>query len=54
MSYCTFSSQILPSIAMIGFYILSKVFFVKLERLSNARVAAPINKMEYGLAVYFL
>ena len=37
ISYCNFSSLIL-SIAMISFYILSKRFFLKRKRLSDARV----------------
>ena len=37
---------------MISFYTLSKRFFLKRERLSDARVAL-ITKKEYGFAVHF-
>ena len=43
ISYCSFSSLILSSIAIISFYILSKRFFLKHEQLSDARVVS-INK----------
>ena len=38
---------------MIIFYILSKIIFLKLEELSDARVLSMIKK-EYGFAVHFL
>ena len=41
------------SVVMISFYILCRRFFLKLEGLSDARVAA-INKKECGFAVHFL
>ena len=53
MSYYSFSSLILLSIAMISFYILSNRFFLKREGLSDVRVAS-ITKEEYGFAVHFL
>ena len=52
ISYCSFSPLILSSIVMIGFYILSKRFFMKREGLSDARVGS-ITKKEYGPSVYF-
>ena len=39
--------------ALIDFYILSKIFFLKCEELSDARVVS-ITKKEYAFAVYFL
>ena len=53
ISYYSFSSLILPSIVMISFHIVSKRFFLKVEGLSDARVASIIKK-EYGFAVHFL
>ena len=44
ISYCSFSSQILPSVVMISFYILSKRFILKREGLSDARVLSITNK----------
>ena len=38
---------------MISFYILSKRFFLKLEGLSDARVAS-ITKKRYDFALHFL
>ena len=38
---------------MISFYILSKRFFLKRERLSDARLAS-ITEKEYGFAIHFL
>ena len=52
MSYYSFSSLILSSIAMISFYILSNRFFLKREGLSDVRVAS-VTKEEYGFAVHF-
>ena len=37
---------------MISFHILYKIFFLKRERLSHARVAS-ITKKEYGFAAHF-
>ena len=51
--YCSFSFLILSSIVMISFYILSKRFLLKLEGLSDARLAS-ITKKEYGFVVHFL
>ena len=45
MSYCNFSSLILSSIVLINFYILSKRFFMKHERLSDVRVASITEKI---------
>ena len=39
MLYYSFSSLIVSSVVMISFYILSKRFFLRRERLSDARVA---------------
>ena len=44
ISYCNFSSLILSSIVMISFYVLSKRFFLKRKRLSDARVASITKK----------
>ena len=52
ISYCSFSSLILSSIAMISFYIFSKRLFLKHEGLSDARVAS-ITEKEHGFAVHF-
>ena len=51
--YCSFSSLILLSIAMINFYVLFKRFSLKREELSDARVV-PINKNKYVFPVNFL
>ena len=53
ISYCGFLSLILSSVFVISFYILSRKFFLKHKRLSDARVASTIKK-EYGFAVHFL
>ena len=53
ISYGSFPSLILSSIAMIIFYFLSKRFFLKHEELSDARVAL-ITENEYGFTVHFL
>ena len=53
ISYCSFSSVILSSILITGFYILSKRFFLKRERLSDTRLAS-ITKKEYSFTVHFL
>ena len=53
ISYCSFSSLILPSIVIINFYIVSKRLFLKREILSNAGVLL-ITKKENGFAVHFL
>ena len=53
ISYCSFSSLILPSIVIINFYIVSKRLFLKREILSNAGVLS-ITKKENGFAVHFL
>ena len=53
ISYCGFSSLILPSIVMISFYVLSKIFFLKLKGLSDTRVVS-ITKQDYFFAVNFL
>ena len=52
ISYCSFSSPILSSVAMISFYILSKRILLKHEGISDARVPS-ITKKEYGFAVHF-
>ena len=38
---------------MISFYIISKIFFLKREGLSDVREASTTKK-EYGFAVHFL
>ena len=38
---------------MISFYIVSKKFFLKRKRLSDAKVAS-IDKKQYDFAAYFL
>ena len=43
-SYCRFSSLIIASIVMIAFYILSQIFFLKREGLSDARVVSILKK----------
>ena len=48
--YCSFPSLILSSTVLISFYILSKTFFLKRERLSDGRVVS-ITKNEFGFAV---
>ena len=53
ISHCNFSSLILSLIAMISFYILSKRFFLKRQRLSDARLVSITNN-EYGFLVHFL
>ena len=53
ISYFIFLSVILSSIVMISFYILSKIFFLKRQKSTGARLAS-ITKKEYGLAVRFL
>ena len=50
ISYWSYSSLILSSIAMISFYILSKRYLLKHEGLSDARVVLIIKK-EHGFAV---
>ena len=40
ISYCIYSSIILSSTVMINFYILSKRFFLKRKRLSDAKVVS--------------
>ena len=47
ISCCNFSSLILSSIVMISSYVISEVFFLKCERLIDARVAS-ITKKQYG------
>ena len=51
ISYCSFSSLILPSIVMISFHIFFKRYFLKGERLLDARVAS-ITKKQNGFAVH--
>ena len=53
ISYFSFSLLILSSIVMIKFYILSKMFLVKHEELSDTRVLS-ITKRESGFAVHFI
>ena len=53
ISYCSFSSLILPSVAIMSFYILSRRFFLKCKWLSDTRVASR-TKNEYGFDMYFL
>ena len=53
ISYYSFSSLILSWIIIISFYIFSTRFFLKLEGLSDARVAS-ITKKEYSFAEHFL
>ena len=50
---CSFSSLILPSVVVINFYIVSKRFFLKCEKLSDA-IVESITKKEYGFEVDFL
>ena len=52
-SPCNFSSLIWSSIAIISFYILSKRFLLKCERIEEKRKEASITKKEYGFAVHF-
>ena len=52
ISYCIFLSLILPSVVMIGFYVLSKRIFLKHKEFSDARLVS-ITKNEYGFAVHF-
>ena len=52
ISYCSFSSPILSSVAMISFYILSKRIPLKHEGISDTGVPS-ITKKEYGFAVHF-
>ena len=44
ISYCNFSSLILPSVVIISFYVLPKRFFLKRKRLSDARIVSITNK----------
>ena len=53
ISYWRFSSPLLLSIVMIGFFILSKKLFSKRKELSDARVVS-ITKKEYSFAVFFI
>ena len=53
MSYCSFLSLLLSTIAMISFYIPSKRLFQKRKRLSDAKVVS-ITKKKYGFGVHFL
>ena len=48
-----FLSVILPSVVIISFYNLSKIFFLKCKELSYARVPS-IAKKWHGFAVHFL
>ena len=50
---CSFSSQILSSIVMVSFYILSKILRLKREGLSDAR-AVSITKKQNSFALYIL
>ena len=52
ISYCSFLSLILSSIAIIKFHVHSKRFFLKDEGLSDARVVS-ITKKEYVLQYTF-
>ena len=52
LQYCSLSLLFLSSIVMIDFYVLSKIFFLKREKLSDARVMS-ITKKEYSFAVHF-
>ena len=52
ISYCSFSSLIVSSIVMISYYVLSKIFFLQHEELSDARLVSITN--EYSFAVHFL
>ena len=51
MSYCSFSFLILSLTAMISFYIISKLFYLKHKGLSDAGVVS-ITKKEYGFAMH--
>ena len=44
ISYCNFSFLILSSVVLIGFYILSKRFFLKRKGLSDAKVVSITKK----------
>ena len=44
LSYCSFSSLILSSVAMIRFYVLFGRYFLKRKELSDARVASITRK----------
>ena len=44
ISYCSFSSLILPKIDMISFYILSKRFFLKRKGLPDVKVVSVTKK----------
>ena len=47
ISCCNFSSLILSSVVMISSYVISEVFFLKCERLTDARVAS-VTKKQHG------
>ena len=51
--YCTFSFLFLSSVVMIIVYILTKIFILKREELSDARVVS-ITKKEYGSSIHCL
>ena len=53
ISYFSFSSLILSTIFMVSFHILSKRFFLKVEVLSDARIASITEKV-YSFKVNFL
>ena len=51
LCYCSFSSLVLSSVAVIYFYILSKRIFLTCKGISAARVVSII-KIEYGFEVF--
>ena len=51
--YCTFSSLILSTMAMVSFYILSLRFFLQSKGLSDATVVS-ITKTEYDFIASIL
>ena len=53
ISYCSFSSQILSSIVIITFHILSKRLCLKRKILSDDARVVSIAKKEYDFAVPF-
>ena len=53
ISYGSFLSLIISSIARVSFYILFKRFSLKRKDISNAKVAS-ITKKVYGFALHFL
>ena len=54
ITYCSFSSLILSSIVIISFYILSKRFSLKHEKLSDAKVASITKKRIRCCSIFFI